>query len=200
MKNDSMKTVALSTIAALLLTVGVYHLALLMGANDHAPAFAAFAVFAVTAVFTPAFAAAFAVAVIVAFVAFAAAFTAVAVIVTVAVLIIAVAVAEQEHVRFRWVVPAYVVEGVAIWGALAVKSPGWSVAIVVLGIAALLVLWRLAPEPNAEEKAASVQDVQRLRITAHIAELESELAVERARLAALESPPTTEAALERNGA
>lgn len=143
---------------AIVVTVGTYLAARALGASD--PAFAAafttlassvaaftvLLVAAFAAAFTTAaFATAFAFAAIAAFGTFGAAFAAFAAFGA------AFAAAEQEDVKFWWVFTAYMLEALAIGGALTVGSAGWSIAIALAGVLALLVLWRFAPEPTKEQ-------------------------------------------------
>lgn len=133
-----MKKIVLSAIAAVVVTVGTYHIALLAGAREPAAAALTALVFAAVALTAVAFAAgfifaaafdAFAVAVAAA-VAFAVAavaafaFTAVAFAAFAAAAAVAAFAAKEEHLKFRWVFGAYVAEALVIVGALAVGSPG----------------------------------------------------------------------------
>lgn len=196
-----MKKIVLSAVAAMGLTVGVYHIALLMGASEPftfaaAAVVLAFAVVAAVVTLAFAIAAAFAVAAAVAIATVFDDAAAAATIVAALAVAAAVDAAKQEHSRFHWVALAYMIEGLAIWGAITVGNPGWSVAIVLGGIVALLALWKVVSSPSPQERAAVLQDAQRRSIESRIAELEGELKRERDRLAALDAPSSAEAVPE----
>ena len=67
---------------------------------------------------------------------------------------VAATVAEQEGVRYRWALSAYLLEALAIGGALAVGNVVWCVAIALAGVASLFIVLRLAPQPSASVQVA----------------------------------------------
>lgn len=159
-----MKKIVLSAIVALVVTVGVHQVALLMGASELAAVAVAGAAAVAVAGAAFAFAAfAFAFAPVAAFAAFAFAAVAFTFVFAPVAVAAAVVVAKEERVRFRWVVPVYATECLAAWSALTVGNVGWSAAIALSGIAALLALWHAhsrfaAPDAPLAVSAVSEQN------------------------------------------
>ena len=172
-----MKKIVLSAIAAIVLTVGVYWVALFLGASHTGAIAAAAAAAATAAIATIATAATAATATTVAAVAaaVAAAGTAAGIIVIASaaagIIVIASAVvtaaagittvaalAKKAHIQFRWVLSFYTIEALAIVGAFTIPNRGWSIAASFGGISLLLFLWRIAPDTGRKSIPASEQN------------------------------------------
>lgn len=162
-----MKEIVLSALGVLAVSIGVYCIALLAGVGQYPALMFFFATLIAASVISPgnatvilggaaAFAVILATIIIIHNTHAAAALIAPALTVATIVSLVeavkdAAALVKQEGLRFGWAIVVYAIEWAAIVGALVVGNVGWSIVVILAGIAALLLLWRISPEPKLEE-------------------------------------------------